>query len=160
MSIVSAAKPTPLPPLRTIAGGFAASDIAGNIASKSLDISAEAAYERMRNYVNGGGRTFACLCTGTNVLSLTPNGHGDEDGVSPLLEGYRFGDAFLFWAQNTSTGAVTGTVVPKSGTLATLKVFKTNGAAQAGSGDVIANSLYVAWYIPILDGNVGGLVLK
>ena len=160
MSIVSTAKPTPLPPLRTISGGFTASDIAGNPASKSLDISAEAALERMRNYVNGGGRTFACLCTGTNVLTLTPNGHGDEDGVSPLLEGYRFGDAFLFWAQNTSTGAVTGTVVPKSGTLSTLKVYKTNGAAQAGSGDVVANSVYWAVYAPHLDAAAGGLVLK
>ncbi len=116
--------------------------------------------DAVRNYVNGGGRIFACMATGTNVITLTPNGHGDEDGVSPLLEGYKFGDAFLFWAAETSTGSVTATIVPKSGALDTLKVYKTAGSAQAGAGDTVQNSVYFLVYAPHLDSNAGGFVLK
>lgn len=166
MSIAAAAKHTPLPPLRSIGSALStvpSLDFTGKPTSsprQAEDLAAEGALERLRGYVNGGGRIFACMATGTNVITLTPNGHGDEDGVSPLLEGYRFGDAFAFWAEITSTGAVTATVVPKSGSLSTIKVYRTNGSAQAGSGDVVANSFYVAWYVPILDSNAGGLVLK
>jgi hypothetical protein len=116
--------------------------------------------QRLRNYVVGMGRIIPCLCAGTNVLTLTPNGNAGEDGESPTIEKYVFGDAFLFWAANNSTGAVTGTVVPKTGVLSTIKVYKTNGAAQAGAGDVVQNSVYVAYYAPHLDSNAGGLVLK
>lgn len=116
--------------------------------------------QQVRNFVVGMGRIIPCSCTGTNLLTLTPNGHGSQDGESPLLEGLKFGDVFPFWAENTSTGAVTMTVVPKSGILSTLKVYKTNGSAQAGSGDVVQNLFYVAHYVPILDSNAGGFVLK
>jgi hypothetical protein len=75
------------------------------------------------------------------------------------LEGYKFGDAFLFWAENNSTGAVTATVVPKTGTLATLPVHINNGASQAGAGDVLEDALYLAFYTPHL-GASGVFVLK
>ena len=123
-------------------------------------VQAQGTLEQLRGYINGGGRVFACLAGGTNVISLTPNGHDDEEGVSPTLSGYLFGDAFLFYAANTSTGSVTMTVVPMTGVLGTLKAYKSNGATQAGSGDVVANSLYIAYYVPILDSNAGGFVLK
>ena len=102
----------------------------------------------------GMGRLIPCEATGTNVLTLTPH------TASPLLEKYVFGDVFVFIAANTSTGAVTGTVVPKTGALATLKVYITGGATQAGSGDVTANRVYMLLYAAHLDSNVGGLVLK
>lgn len=166
MSIAAAAKHTPLPPLRSIGSALStvpSLDFTGKPMSSprpAEDLAAEGALERLRGYVNGGGRIFACMATGTNVITLTPNGHGDEDGVSPLLEGYRFGDGFLFWAQNTSTGSVTATVVPKTGVLTTIKVYKTNGSAQAGSGDVVANSGYIGYFFPHLDAGAGGLILK
>ncbi len=157
MAIPGDAKQTPIPALvRLDAGGAGGASATGTI----VDLQQKAALDQMRGYVNGAGRIFACSATGTNVITLTPNGHGDEDGTSPTLEGYCFGDAFVFWAENNSTGAVTATVVPKTGTLATIKAYKTNGAAQAGSGDVVANSLYVAWFNPMLDSGNGGLVLK
>lgn len=116
---------------------------------------------KARNYVVGMGRIIPCSCTGTNVLTLTPNGNGSQDGESPLLEGdYKFGDTFLAVAENTSTGAVTATVVPKTGTLPSLKVYKDNGASQAGSGDITQNLLYSFQYAPHLDGNAGGFVRK
>lgn len=149
MTIPSDAKPTPIPAALGWSGegGQASAEVRGQ-------------QERLRSYVNGGGRIFACSASGTNVITLTPNGHGDEDGVSPLLEGYKFGDAFLFWAENTTTGSVTATVVPKNGTLDTLKVYRVDGASQAGSGHIVQNSVYVFWYAPHLDSNAGGFVLK
>ena len=116
---------------------------------------------KLRNYVVGMGRIIPCFASGTNIIALTPNGSGAEDGESPVLEGdYKFGDAFAFYAAETSTGSVTMTVVPKHGSLSTLKAYVTNGSAQAGSGDVVQNLFYVAYYVPILDGSVGGFVLK
>ena len=101
-----------------------------------------------------GNRIIPCHAAGTNVITLTPL------GAHPLIEGYRSYDAFAFTAANTSTGAVTATVVPDVGTLGTIKAYKTNGAAQAGSGDVVANSFYLAFFCDHLDGGAGGLVLK
>lgn len=153
MSIPTNAKPTGIRPM--LAG-------ANFIDPKSGSPTIEALQQQdsVRNYVNGGGRLFACVASGTNVITLTPNGHGDEDGVSPLLEGYRFGDAFLLWAANTSTGSVTATVVPKSGTLATLKVYIDNGASQAGAGHISQNLVYSFIYAPHLDSNAGGFVVS
>lgn len=149
MTIPSAAKHTPLnPPNESFwqeGGAYSPPDLQK---------------DETRKYVNGGGRIFACSETGTNVLTLTPNGHGDEGGVSPLLEGYKFGDAFLFWAENTSTGSVTATVVPKSGSLSTLKVYIDNGATQAGAGDIVEDSVYLLFYSPHLDSSAGGFVAK
>ena len=153
MSIPTAAKPTPID--RPNANIPAVDSKSGHWTIDELQ-----RQTKLRNYVVGGGRIIPCSCAGTNVLTLTPNGHGTEDGESPLLEKYVFGDAYLFWAENNSTGAVTGTVVPKSGTLATLKVYRANGATQAGSGDVVANSVYLAFYAPHLDSNAGGLVIR
>ena len=106
------------------------------------------------DYVQGMGRIIPCVATGTNVITLTPN------DASPSLEGYIFGDVFAFWAAETSTGSVTMTVVPKTGTLSTLKAYITNGSAQAGSGNVVQNLFYLACYVPILDSSAGGFVLK
>lgn len=114
--------------------------------------------ERLRNYVLGMGRIIPCSASGTNVgsnlITLQPN------DAAPSIEGYMFGDCFPFWAPFTSDDPVTATLVPKTGTLATLKVYITNGSAQAGAGDVTDGLFYVAWYVPTLDSNAGGFVLK
>lgn len=115
----------------------------------------------LRNYIVGMGRMIPCACaSSSNVLTLTPNGHGTADGEAPLLEGYRFGDMYLFVADANATGAVTATVRPKAGTLSTLKVYINGGASQAGAGDITAGHVYIGVFHYALDGNNGGIVVR
>lgn len=106
------------------------------------------------NFMVGMNRLTPCNATGTNIVTLTPL------AASPLIEKYVDYEVFTFVAANTSSGSVTMTVVPKNGTLATLKAYKTNGSAQAGSGDLVAGSLYLAIYNDALDTGAGGFVIK
>ena len=146
MAIPNDARPTPL--------GQVNANI--QVVGQSGRLTTEAINQQSRlvDYVQGMGRIIPCSATGTNLITLQPN------DATPKLEGYIFGDMFVFWAEITSTGSVTMTVVPKTGALATLKAYKTNGSAQAGSGDVVANSVYMAVYAPHLDTAAGGFVLK
>jgi hypothetical protein len=80
--------------------------------------------------------------------------------ATPLIEKYVDYEVFTFVAANGSTGSVTMTVVPRKGTLATLKAYKTNGSAQAGNTDIVAGSLYLAIYCDSLDSGSGGFVIK
>lgn len=107
-----------------------------------------------RNFVVGMNRITPCNASGTNVITLTPL------EASPLIEKYADFEAFAFVAANNSTGDVTMTVVPRDGTLATLKAYKTNGSAQAGNGDIAAGSFYLAFYVDSLDSGAGGFVIK
>lgn len=107
-----------------------------------------------RAYMVGGNRITPCSASGTDFIILQPN------TAFPILEKYIDYEVFAFTAANTSTGSVTATVVPVKGALATLKVYKTNGAAQAGAGDVVANSVYLLVYADHLDAGAGGMVLK
>lgn len=102
----------------------------------------------------GTSRLIPCEATGKNLISLTPL------SPSPTIESYDAFDTFQFVGAVTSDGSVTATVVPKKGTLSTLKVFKSSGAAQAGAGDVVAGSFYTATYVDTLDSAAGGFVLK
>lgn len=111
------------------------------------------------NYIIGSSRVIPCEETGTNVLALT------QLSISPLIQRYNDYDIYQFVAAATSTGLITanvtvvqGTVV--QGTLATLKVFKSNGAIQATTGDVVLGSFYLLIYVDSLDGGAGGFVLK
>lgn len=108
-----------------------------------------------RGNANGCARIVPCNASGTNLITLTPT-----HPVAPVLDRYRDFDVYAFVAAATSTGSVTATVVPASGTLATLKAYKSGGAAQAGSGDVVKDSLYLAIFNDALDSGNGGLVLK
>lgn len=119
-----------------------------------LTLEALALLGQLRNYVNGCSRVIPCSASGTNLITLTPN------DAHPLIEGYRDYDIFAFTAANTSTGSVTATVVPKTGTLSTLKVYRVDGASQAGSGHVVANSVYLLIFADHLDSAVGGFVMK
>jgi hypothetical protein len=106
------------------------------------------------NFTVGMNRITPCNASGTNVVSLTPL------TASPLIEKYTDYEVFSFVAANTTSGSVTMTVVPRSGSLSTLKAYKTNGAAQAGSGDIVSGSLYLAIYNDALDSGAGGFVIK
>jgi hypothetical protein len=101
----------------------------------------------------GMGRIFPCDASGTNVITLTPVNE------LMLLEKYSVYDVFVFRAANSASGVVTATVVPKTGALATLKVYASDGAAQATTGDVVADSVYMLIYAPHLDTAAGGLVV-
>lgn len=148
MSIPTAAKPKPLaPPNDNIP---AVDPRSGLYTMPELQ-----RQQTLVNHNNGGGRIIPCSCVSdSNVLTLTPN------DASPLLEGYRFGDMYLFVADANATGAVTGTVVPKTGALSTLKFYITGGAAQAGSGDITAGRVYIGVYVYSLDSNAGGIVIR
>lgn len=107
-----------------------------------------------REFMVGGNRVIPCSATGTNVVTLTPN------TAAPLLEKYVDYEVFVAAGANDSTGSVTATVVPRKGTLATLKVYIDAGATQAGVGDVRQNRVYLWVYADHLDGGAGGFVLK
>ena len=85
--------------------------------------------------------------------------------LTPMLqsEGARtYGNymPFIMVADATSNGAVTALVTSQGKPLAEIKVYKTNGAAQAVAGDIVLNSLYLFIYNSALDGGAGGFVLK
>lgn len=154
MTIPAAAKPTPIPRI----------DISTPLVEPRSGVPSTQGLqriERLRGYVSGMGRIIPCSCSSSsNKLTLTPNGHGDEDGEAPVIEGYRFGDIYLFVADANSTGAVTATVVPKTGTLSTLKVYISGGSTQAGNGDITSGLVYLGVYAYNLDSNAGGIVIR
>ena len=154
MTIPAGAKHTPLN--RALANFPVVDKSTGIYTPQELD-----RQERARAYVTGAGRIIPCSCvSSSNFLTLTPNGHGDEDGEGPLIEGYRFGDIYLFVADASSTASVTATVVPKTGTLATLKVYIASGATQAGNGNITSGNVYLGVYAYNLDSNAGGIVIR
>jgi hypothetical protein len=108
----------------------------------------------MLNYFIGTSRLIPCNETGTNVLTLTML------SVSPLIKQYNDYDVYSFVAAATSTGLVTALVTTLQGALATLKVFKNNGSAQATTGDVVIGLHYTLTFVDSLDSGVGGFVLR
>lgn len=108
----------------------------------------------LRNFIVGMNRITPCNATGTNVVTLTPL------EASPLIEKYVDYEEYSFVAANTSSSAVTMTVVPRDGTLATLKAYVANGGTQANTGDIVSGRHYRATYVDSLDGGAGGFVLR
>lgn len=111
-------------------------------------------FQKWREFIVGMNRITPCNASGTNVITLTPL------DASPLIEKYVDYEAYRFIAANTSSGDVTATIMPRAGSLATLKVYKTNGSARASTGDVVAGNLYDLIYANTLDAGAGGFVLK
>lgn len=94
--------------------------------------------------------TIPCTATGTNTIALTPTAN------TPTVAAYTsLAPQFAFIAAATSNGAVTANF----NGLGAKKLYKNNGATQAGSGDIISGSLYTCVYNSALDSAVGGLVL-
>lgn len=115
-----------------------------------------AVMQQLWRQVAAGFVTVPVVIGGTaNELTLTPKLTAEGGRV------YADHMAFAGVAATTSTGSVTAKVTSDQyGDLASLKVYKTNGAAQAGSGDLVAGSFYTFWYVAALDDGAGGLVLK
>lgn len=90
----------------------------------------------------------------TNLITLTPKMH--QEGGQSYLDHITFAGV----ASAGSTGAVTARVKSPTGYLKTVKVYKTNGAAQAGNTDIVAGSFYFFSFVQALDAGAGGLVLK
>ena len=111
--------------------------------------------EQIWNQIAAGPGVVPCNAVTTgNVIALTPRLH---------REGARtYGQHFVwaFTADVTTTAAVTAFVTDGTSPLGTIKVYKTNGAAQAGNNDIIAASTYLLVYDGALDSNAGGFVLK
>lgn len=91
-----------------------------------------------------------------NVYTLVPRLH--EEGARA------YGDHMVFFgkAPAASTGSATAKVQSASGQkiLSTVKVYKTNGTAQAGNTDIALDAYYFWIYASALDGGAGGLILK
>lgn len=107
-----------------------------------------------RDFLVGINRIIPCNASGTNVITLTPL------TAAPLIEKYVDHETYRFVALNSTTNSVTATVVPRKGTLSTLKVYIDGGSTQAGNGDITAGRLYDAIYNSALDTAAGGFVLK
>jgi hypothetical protein len=111
--------------------------------------------EQIFNQVAAGPGVVPCEAVTTgNVIALRPRMHREGARI--------YGQHFLwaFTADATTSAAVTAFLTDGINPLATIKVFKTNGAAQAGLNDIIAGSSYLLLYDGALDGGNGGLVLK
>ncbi len=147
MSIATAAKGTPIARPN---GLFPVIDLqTGCLTEHGLQL-----LTQYYNFMVGMNRITPCNATGTNVITLTPL------DASPLIEKYVDYEVYSFVAANNSTGAVTMTVAPRDGSLSTLKAYITNGAAQAGNGDIVAGRHYEATYVDSLDSGAGGFVIR
>lgn len=122
---------------------------------RTLSSTALSIMQQIHSEVNGLTPTISCESTfAANKYTLTPL------NISPVVAQYYSFMSFAFVASNSSTSLVTATVVPKTGSLNTLKVMKANGASQATNGDLVANLFYLLYYVDTLDGGSGAFVLK
>lgn len=114
--------------------------------------------QQMFNVTNGLTPTVTCNATfAANVYTLTPV------APAPLVPGYVSYWSFAFVAPADSTGLISATVMPNTGGLATLAVYKDNGATQADSGDILAGSFYILYYVDTMGptgSTYSGFVLK
>ena len=101
----------------------------------------------------GTNQVLPCSATNTsNDYTLT------TFPVPPTGQVLEYADyiIFTFVSPFTSTGACTANI----NSLGDLNVYKSNGAAQAGAGDIVINSLYFLIYNSNLNSSAGGFVLK
>ena len=91
-----------------------------------------------------------CTASGVNALSLSPATN------APTIAAYQDFSAFRFQAPSTTTGAVSAGF---SG-LATLPVYLSDGATQAGTGAMTANLEYVLVFVQSLNSGTGGFILE
>ena len=111
--------------------------------------------EQIWNQIAAGPGIISCNAVTTgNVIALTPRLH---------KEGARtYGQHFIwaFTADATTSAAVTAFVTDGTTPLATIKVYITDGATQAGLNDIIIGRTYLLVYDSALDAGAGGLILK
>lgn len=121
-------------------------------------------------FITSMNRIFPCSASGTDIVVLTVVPGGPQLGAfnttGAVASGYYDYDVFSAVAANTSVGPVTAYVVtprrPNAApfSLPTLKVFKTNGSAQAGAGDLVQGLHYTFTFVDVLDTGAGGFVLR
>jgi hypothetical protein len=107
-----------------------------------------------RGNMLGAARVIVCDATGTNFVTLTPA------SPRPLIESYIDHDIFVFKATGSSTGVVTGTVVPDDGVLATVKFYSNDGSTQANNGSLVAGNIYLGVFDAGADSGAGGIIIK
>jgi hypothetical protein len=114
-----------------------------------------AALDAVFNFVNGCCRFIPCnASTTSNVITLTML------STSPLVKGYADFDTFRFVADATSTGLLSAKVVTPQGALTALNIYKSNGSAQATTGDITINLQYDLTFVDSLNSGNGGFVLR
>ncbi len=125
----------------------------GNLTQQSINF-----LRQLRDFLTGTNRIIPCDAVGSNSIVLTPS------ETAPVIQRYCTYDIYAFRAVANSTGSVTITVAPRpiapDHTLATVNAYKSNGATQAGNGDIVADSVYLAVFAEHLNSNAGGFVLK
>ena len=123
--------------------------------SQFLTSTAFSIMQAMYKTTNGLTPTIACTCVSTaNLCTLTPF------PISPQFKNYYSYMSFAFVADRTSTGLLTATLVPTTGSTPTLKIMKADGASQATTGDIVINLFYILYYVDTLDSGNGAFVLK
>jgi hypothetical protein len=143
MTIPTAYRPTPIPELD---GNVPIVDPKTGLPTMQF----LQAYERFRNYVNAGNRVIPCSASTTsNKITLTPN------DASPMIEGYRDYEVFVFTADATSDGDVTATVVPKTGILDTLNVYD-DVSTQTTTAGITDGDTYALIFSDALNSGAGG----
>ncbi len=110
--------------------------------------------EMWRRIADGYAAIPCSAVMASNVITLTPTLH--EEGANTYADGLIF-TALMY---STSSGTVTAKVASGTKELTEIKVLKDDGAAQAGSGDVVSGNLYLLIYHSALDGGAGAFVLK
>lgn len=147
MTIPASAQPTPIVSPNS---GLQFTDERGNLTNN-----ARIALQQMHDYVVNMSRIIPCnVVTTANTIALTllP--------VQPQLNQYSDYETFAFVADATSDGNLSANVTTANGTLTTLKVFKSNGATRAGSGDITSGLQYFLTYVDSLDTSAGGFVIR
>lgn len=147
MTIPAASQPTPIV---TPNPGLPFVDKSGNLTNNG-----RIALQQLRKFVVNMCRIIPCnASTAANVITLTML------DVQPSVNQYADFDTYAFVADATSTGDLTARVTTENGSLATLKVYKTNGSAQATTGDITSDLQYLFTYSDNLDSGNGGFVLR
>lgn len=147
MTIPASAQPTPIVSPNP---GLRFTDERGNLTNN-----ARIALQQMRDYIVNMSRNIPCnASTTSNIITLTML------QIQPQVNQYASYDTYGFVADATSTGNLSALVVTAGGSLATLNVYKSNGATRAGSGDVVQNSQYFLTYVDSLNSSAGGFVIR
>lgn len=147
MTIQDSAQPIPIVSPNP---GLPFTDAKGNLSNN-----ARIALQQMHDFVVSMSRTIPCNAnTELNVITLTmlPS--------QPQVNQYASYDSYGFVADVTSSGDLTALVVTANGSLATLNVYKDNGATIASTGDVVKDCQYFLTYVDTLDTNAGAFVLR
>ena len=111
--------------------------------------------DALLNFVNGSNRFIPCnASTTSNVITLTML------SISPLVKQYADFDTFRFVADANSTGNLSALVTTPQGALATLNVYKANGATRATTGDITSGLQYDLTYSDAANSGNGGLILR